>query len=52
MSPILPDSANMSLEDAAAAWAGLGLRLCYENEDGERPVGKVIMHSSLLLTYL
>ncbi|MEM6410233.1 MAG: bifunctional DNA primase/polymerase [Pseudomonadota bacterium] len=36
----LPDTHGMDMEEAAAAWASLGLRLCYENEDGERPVGK------------
>ncbi|MEM9376193.1 MAG: bifunctional DNA primase/polymerase [Pseudomonadota bacterium] len=36
----LPDTDGMDMEEAAAAWASLGLRLCYENEDGERPVGK------------
>ncbi len=35
----LPDTHAMSLPDAAAAWARLGLRICYENEDGERPAG-------------
>ncbi len=36
----LPDTRGMSLPDAAAAWAGLGLRLCYETEDGTRALGQ------------
>lgn len=36
---VLPDTEGMELQAGAAAWAGLGLRLCYENKDGERPVG-------------
>lgn len=35
----IPHTNGLSLEQAAAAWAATGLRLCYENEDGERPAG-------------
>lgn len=36
----LPDTRSMCLADAAAAWAGLGSRLCYETETGKRPLGQ------------